>query len=50
MSEKSIKEEIKDVLRKYFECDDSGNKNENYDETFSAQDAIDEIHSIVGNI
>ena len=50
MGRKSIKEQIKDVLRKYFEEDDHGNKNEDYDETFAAQDAIDEIHDIVGDI
>ena len=36
--------------RKYFEEDDHGHKNEDYDDTFSAQDAIDEIHDIVGDI
>lgn len=50
MARKSIKEQIKEVLRKYFEEDDHGNKNEDYDDTFSAQDAIDEIHDIVGDI
>lgn len=42
--------QIKEVLKKYFECDDKGKPNESYDETFSAQDAIDEIHDIVGEI
>lgn len=41
---------IKAVLRKYFEVDDSGVDNAEYDPNFSAQDAIDEIHEIVGNI
>ena len=50
MSRKSLKEQIREVLKKYFEFDDSGNKNEDYDETFAAQDAIDEIHDIVGDI
>lgn len=41
MAKKSIKEEILEVLRKYFE------ENEEYDPNFSAQDAIDEICAIV---
>ena len=36
--------EIKKVLRKYFEG------NEEYDPDFSAQDAIDEIQDIVGDL
>ena len=43
-------EQIKNVLRKYFEYDDNGNPNEEYDPSFSANDAIDEIHQIVGKI
>lgn len=43
-------EQIKEVLRRYFECDDSGNPNPDFDDCMSAQDAIDEIHSIVGDI
>lgn len=50
MARKSLKDQIKEVLRKYFEEDDRGHKNEDYDDTFSAQDAIDEIHDIVGDI
>jgi len=45
-----IAERVKNVLRKYFEYDDNGHPNENYDETFEAQSAIDEIHEIIGNI
>ena len=43
-------EQIKNVLRKYFEYDDNGNPNEEYDPNFSANDAIDEIHQIVEKI
>lgn len=39
--------QIKEVLAKYFEADDRGNLNPQYDENFSAQNAIDEIASIV---
>lgn len=41
MGKKSIKDQILAVLRKYFEG------NEEYDPYFTAQDAIDEICSIV---
>lgn len=39
--------QIKKVLSKYFEVDECGNPNKDYDECFSAQDAIDEIRDIV---
>lgn len=43
-------EQIKNVLRKYFEYDDNGNPNEEYDPNFSAIDAIEKIHQIIGKI
>ena len=42
--------QIKKVLKKYFEEDDHGRKNKDYDESYSAQDAIDDIHEIIGEI
>lgn len=50
MARKSLSEQIKQILRKYFEVDDHGQPNEDYDDTYSAQDAIDDIHDIVGDI
>lgn len=49
-TEKDVADKIKAVLRRYFERDDGGRPNPDYDETFEAQSAIDEIHGIVGNI
>ena len=46
----AIKLNIKRVLRRYFECDDNGNPNPEYDSYFTAQAALDEIHDIVGDI
>ena len=43
-------ERIKNVLRRYFETDDNGEVSKTYDENFSAEEAIDEIHKIVGKI
>ena len=43
-------ERIKNVLRRYFEVDDNGEVSKTYDEYFTASDAIDEIHEIVGDI
>ena len=43
-------ERIKNVLRRYFDTDDNGEVSKTYDEHFSAADAIDEIHKIVGKI
>ena len=45
-----MNERIKNVLRKYFQYDDKGNPNEEYDPDYTPQDALDEIHEIVGDI
>ena len=41
---------IKDVLRKFFDTTDDGEVSKLFDEDFTAFDAVDEIHRIVGNI
>lgn len=41
---------VKAILRKYFDTNDEGETNPEYDEDYSAQDAIDDIHDIVGSI
>lgn len=46
----ALKSKIKAVLRRYFEVDDDGNSNPEFDENFSADVAIDEIHEIIGDI
>lgn len=43
-------ERVKAVLRRYFDTTDDGEVSPDFDEDFSAQDAIDEIHDIVGDI
>ena len=43
-------EKIKNVLRRYFDTDDNGEVSKTFDEYFTASEAIDEIHEIVGNI
>ena len=43
-------ERIKNVLRRYFDTDDNGEVSKTFDEYFTASEAIDEIHEIVGNI
>ena len=43
-------ERIKNVLRRYFDTDDNGEVSKTFDEYFTADAAIDEIHEIVGNI
>lgn len=45
-----LKTRIIGVLKKYFECDDNGNQNPEFDDCFTAQAAIDEIHDIIGDI
>ena len=43
-------EKIKNVLRRYFDYNDHGDPNEQFDPDCTAQDAIDDIHEIVGEI
>jgi hypothetical protein len=50
MNTKTIEEQIKAVLRRYFEMNDHGDANPEHDDCFTAADAIDNIHSIVGDI
>ena len=50
MNTKTVEEQIKAVLRRYFEVNDNGDTNPEHDERFTASDAIDNIHSIVGDI
>ena len=45
-----LKKQIADVLRKYFQYNDRGEPNDEYDPNFIPQDALDEIHEIIGNI
>jgi len=46
----NIVKDVENVLRKYFQYNDKGYPNKDYDETFDAQSAIDEIHNVVGDI
>ena len=46
----ALKKKIENILYRYFEYDDGGNPNEQYDPNFSAQDALDEIKEAVGGI
>ena len=46
----ALKNKIKKVLKRYFECDDSGDPNKEHDPDYTAQDAIDDIHEIIGEI
>ena len=45
-----LRNEIANVLRTYFETNDNGEPNERFDPNYSAQQALDEIHEIIGNI
>ena len=52
--EKQTKEElvekIKAIMRRYFECDDNGNPNPTFDEYYTAQEVVDDIKYLVGEI
>lgn len=41
---------IKQVLKQYLEFNDDGTPNKEYDGTLTAEDTIDKIHKIVGEI
>ena len=43
-------DEVKRILRMYFEYDDTGKPNAEYDPDMSAQCALDQIHDLVGKI
>lgn len=45
-----LKKKIAGVLRRYFDYDDNGDPNPEFDDTYTAQAAIDDIHAIVGDI
>ena len=49
-SESGKLDEIRAVLRRYFECNDNGDPNPEYDEIFEPQSALDAIHEIIGKI
>ena len=44
----NLRKRIIGVLKTYFECDSDGNPNAEYDECYSAQDAMDRIREIIG--
>lgn len=46
----NLRNRIIGVLKKYFECDDNGDPNPEFDDCFTSSDAIDEIHEIIGDI
>ena len=45
-----LKKQIANVLRKYFQYNDRGEPNDEYDPNFTPQDALDEIHEMIGRI
>ena len=45
-----LKKKITKVLRRYFDTDDNGDPNPEFDDCFTAEEAIDEIHDIIGGI
>lgn len=45
-----LKNKIKQILLKYFECDDNGDCSSFHDPDYTAQNAIDDIHDIIGEI
>ena len=46
----NIKNKIKAVLRRHLPTDDNGDPNSEFDDCFTAEQAIDEIYDIVGGI
>ena len=46
----ALKNKIKAVLRRYLPTDDNGDSNPEFDDSFTSEQAIDEIYDIVGGI
>ena len=46
----ALKNKIKTVLRRYLPTDDNGNSNPEFDDSFTSEQAIDEIYDVVGGI
>lgn len=46
----ALKNKIKAVLRRHLPTDDNGDPNLEFDDCFTAEQAIDEIYDIVGGI
>lgn len=46
----ALKNKIKRILRRYFDVNDNGDPNPEFDEYYTAQNALDDIHGIVGDI
>ena len=46
----ALKLNVKNLLRRYFECNDNGEPNPEHDPYYTAQDFVDDIHDLIGNI
>lgn len=46
----ALKNKSANVLRTYFETDDNGDPNERYDPVYPAEQALDDIHELIGDI
>ena len=46
----ALKNGIKQILLKYFECDDNGDRSPFHAPGYTAQNAIDDIHDLIGEI
>ena len=43
-------DEIRRLLRRYFECNDNGDSNPEHDPNYTAQNFVDDIHDLIGDI
>ena len=42
-------DEIRRLLRRYFECNDNGDPNPEHDPNYTAQNFVDDIHDLIGD-
>ena len=49
-NENALSAKLRQLLRRYFECNDNGNPNSEHDPDYTAQDFVDDVHDLVGNI
>ena len=46
----ALKNGIKQILLRYFESDDNGDRSPFYNPDYTAQDVVDDIHDLIGDI
>ena len=49
-SNRELAKNIRNLLKRYFECNDNGDPNPEHDPYYTAQDFADDVHDLIGDI